>query len=154
MASSSGNVSSSIILASPALPQIKFGTPQTLDGAVTNVAFTAPTNQPVLTFTPARSGRWKIWCNAPISSATILAVVGVRLNATAGSPTLVFGGDANFSQAVAALPTPVYCFGIYDLIAGTSYTFKLELKASLGAITLSSSAVANGTAIIGEEFSA
>lgn len=155
MRSASGNLLSNVVQAGIGLPQILVGTAQTADGTVTSTSFAVfASNNPSLSFTATRNARWKISCNVPVHSATLAAAVGVRINASLGSPTLVFGGDVIFSQAVASNATFVQCFGVYDLVAGTAYTFRLEAKASAGLITLASSLVAGGVAVIGEETAA
>lgn len=123
---------------------------QSSTGTLTGAGYAAFTNYPSLTFTPSRTGRYRISGGYTVSDSTGSSDWSIRLIATSGSPTVVYSKEPAITQTTAAFNVEVCPFTICDLIAGTSYTFRPEGKTSAGTLTLSNSSN-NGSVVIAEE---
>lgn len=130
--------------------QIVVGNAQTSNGTSTSATYAAPTNTPTLTFTPGKTGRYKLSCNALLSNSGTNTDY-CTLVATSGSPVVVFAQDAMKDSTGADHVGPTPCYTVVWLTAGTSYTFEVQVKTNGGTVTLRNASVPNGLAIIAEQ---
>ncbi len=131
--------------------QIRVGTPQTSNGTSTSTTFAAPTNAPTITFTPGKTGRYKIYCSGIAQSNSPVEDNYFRINATAGSPVVVFSEESVFTTVTSGYRVPFSVYQVAWLTAGTSYTFQLEVHVTAGTVTLTNSFLASGLALIAEQ---
>ncbi len=131
--------------------QTVVGTAQTSNGALTSTTFVAPTNTPTITFTPGKTGRHKIYCSGIAQNGNAVEDSCLRINATAGSPVVVFSEESCFTAPGAGYRVPFSVYQLVWLTNGTSYTFQLEGKATAGTLTITNSFLASGIALIAEQ---
>lgn len=136
--------------------QIVIGTAQTSDGSIAgSTSYGTPTNAPAVSITPTRTGTFKISGVVTLEGSVALTESYARINATSGSPTILFSQESYVAGAVSgAVPLgPVSPYTLVTLTAGQSYTFTLQVKSSSasGTITVRNSKPTNGVALVVEE---
>lgn len=142
-----------VTLTSTADKDVFVGTPQTsASSALTSTSYAAlPTNGVSITFSPTRTAKFRIECVAPLAGNTVGESVYARIQATVGSPTIVFSQETVVSQPVNNYYVIVHPVVIATLTANTSYTFELQAKTPSGTVTGSFNVPTNGVAIIATE---
>lgn len=130
--------------------QIVVGTPVTSDGATSSATFATPTNPVTVTITPQRTKRYRISAVVPVQNSGANNQTSTQIAATSGSPTVIFSQTC-FSQDAATLNKIHAPYTIVGLVAGSAYTFTLQMKVNAGTGTITSSAPANGNALVAEE---
>lgn len=130
--------------------QTLVGTAQTSSGTSTSTTFAAPTNTPTITFTPGKTGRYKIYCSGIAQNGTAVEDSSFRINATAGSPVVVFSEESQFTAPGAGYRVPFSVYQLVWLTNATSYTFQLEVKVTAGTVTVTSANLTSGIALIAE----
>lgn len=135
--------------------QIVVGGAQTTDGTYTAGTFGAPTNQPFVTLSAGKTGRYKISLSGAWTNSTGSTRIGARILASAGSPVVVFSQEAtmDISAGMAGSPIPFNVYQVVWLTAGTLYTFALQgiISAGAGTLTFRQSPQASGVAMIAEQ---
>jgi hypothetical protein len=130
--------------------QTVIGSAQTSNGTTTSSSFAAPTNTLTASITPLRTAKFRVMASfvAFNGSATTNQF---RINATAGSPTVVFSQEAAYDSTASGLRTPVTVWQEVTLTKGTAYTFQLEAACVAGTLTLNNAINTNGNALRIEE---
>lgn len=136
--------------------QVEVGTANTTSLSTTSASFadiTAP--KVTITFTAERTATYRVMLQGIWYSNTAATRTGARLNASAGSPTLVYLQEAHqdFAAGTVNVATPFLVWGIWDLTADTSYTFDLQVRTSGGTATVRNDIPTNGVKILAEELS-
>ena len=135
--------------------QIVVGGAQTTDGTYGAGTFGAPTNQPFVSLTPGKTGRYKISLSGAWTNSTGSTRIGARILAADGSPVVVFSQEATMdvSAGMAGSPIPFNVYQIVWLTAGSLYTFALQgiISAGAGTLTFRQSPQASGVAMIAEQ---
>lgn len=131
------------------------GTAVTTDSnALTATSYTAFSNSPTVTFEPTVSSNYIVTLGPiDIRCNTVAIDVHAALIATAGSPTWVSGGEAVFTQMVAAENNPIFLQGTWYCVAGTTYTFQLRGYSAADSINFYNSPLVNGSAITVQQVS-
>ncbi len=132
--------------------QVEVGTPQTAIGTVTSATYATPPHAPTITFTPRRTGTYRI--------AGAFIIEAGSLNVAPNLSLLPSGGITLFSQELVGhvfttgqaggSPGGV-AYVMMTLTAGTSYTFTVQLKSSSGSASIRNDVPTNGIALTAEE---
>lgn len=131
--------------------QVVVGTAQTANSTATSFTLATLTNSPTVSFTAVRTGYYRVYGTIIGSNDTNGDGFIAQINGTSGSPTTVFAALARATTSASGF-IPMTLHSIFQLTAGTAYTFALQFAATVGGTaTLQNSIPANGQAIIAEE---
>lgn len=132
-----------------------FVTAMTSDTSATATASFAnfTTRTPTITFTPTRSKKYMVLSTGVYSCNTAGASSRLRLNASAGSPTVVYSQEAAWDSPGNNYFVTQTLWQIVTLTAGTAYTFDVQVKNNGTATTVGygTGGASNGTAVIAIE---
>jgi hypothetical protein len=130
-----------------------FGIAQTGDGTISSTTFTSFANAPSITFNPSLSGYWKVMATALVYSNTTNDVMEVKIQNTAGSATVTFEQSSLAIAAAASQGGNVTPYGIYQLTAGTTYTFTVYAQnnhAPTATMTFANSLASTGNILMAQ----
>lgn len=134
------------------------GTVQSSTGVVTNqTTYTAFSNSLTLTFTPTKTGNYKISTVPTCDSATASIRSFFRIQPTSGSPTTIFSQEVSFDSGsgtnnLVNIPIPISLWRVDTLLAGSAYTYTLQAHAdnATSVINCFFGFPTNGTVLIAE----
>lgn len=133
--------------------QFVVGTVQASDGALTSSTYAAFTaNNPTVSFTASFTGNYKIWGVFNLLNTNATQLIGTRIVATSGSPTVVFTQDSLISEPGASFVVTLAPYAIFTLTAGVAYVFALNAKSGSGQLTLTASSTGAGHVLLAEQW--
>lgn len=126
----------------------------TNSSSITGTSFATFSNSPSFTFTPNFTGKYKVYCSAPLEASGGPTNALARITNTVGSATLLNEQPAGiFNPTGGNLISSVLTQSVYTLTASTSYTFEIQgqiLSGGTGVILAGSAATANNFYIFAE----
>lgn len=131
---------------------VVYGTAQTSDSTVTSTTYADFTNQPTVSITPVRSGKYRVYCKCSAYKGMAGPTIFLKINNSVGSATLDRAAGAAINTVTASAATTALVEAYYTLSAGTAYTFTLQGKIAGGdTITINNADPEGGTTMIVEE---
>ena len=99
----------------------------TNSSGITATSFTTFSNDPGFSFTPNFTGKYKVYCSAPIESTVHSDTAYIQIVNTVGGATLLNGQPAViFTTATGAILSNILTQAVFSLNSGTAYTFAIQ----------------------------
>lgn len=115
----------------------------TTSASLTLASFVTASNSPAFTFTPAFTGKYKVYSSVPASvDGAAAGKAAVRIFNTSGGGTLISESRAMVSGTTTSAPfvASVMAQSVYTLTAGNSYVFDIQ-----GSLIVGTSLLIDGT---------
>jgi hypothetical protein len=103
---------------------------------ITSGTFETFDNSPAFTFTPSVSGTYKVEAAPFLYSASAGGYGNIRIFNTSGGATLIKESQAAIYGNTGDRGASIYCFSIYELVAGTTYVFDIQGSVNSSSIYL------------------